>query len=73
MILYCRLTVEEHLWFYARLKGQNEKKVREEMEKMIKNVNLPNKRKELSCNLSGEAMRIEDRVSNNILINMMIF
>ncbi|KAL5022830.1 hypothetical protein ScPMuIL_001985 [Solemya velum] len=56
-VLFDLLTVEEHLWFYARLKGQNEKKVREEMEKMIKNVNLPLKRKELSRNLSGGMKR----------------
>lgn len=49
----CRLTVEEHIWFYASLKGMTKKEVKEEMNKMIKDVGLPHKRKEQSRNLSG--------------------
>ena len=49
----CRLTVEEHLWFYARLKGAPSTEVKAEMEKMIKDVGLSNKRHEMSLNLSG--------------------
>ena len=45
--------MEEHLWFYARLKGAASKEVKAEMEKMIRDVGLPNKRKEMSVNLSG--------------------
>ena len=52
-ICVSRLTVEEHLWFYARLKGAASKEVKAEMEKMIRDVGLPNKRKEMSVNLSG--------------------
>ncbi|WAR23494.1 ABCA1-like protein [Mya arenaria] len=46
------LTVEEHLWFYARLKGTASSYVKEEMEQMIKDVGLPHKRTEISSNLS---------------------
>ena len=53
LIYICRLTVEEHLWFYARLKGAGPEAVKAEMERMIKDVGLPNKRKEMSLNLSG--------------------
>ena len=31
--LFCfRLTVEEHLWFYAKLKGQSDNAIKEETE-----------------------------------------
>ena len=45
--------MEEHLWFYARLKGARSEVVKTEMERMIKDVGLPNKRQEMSVNLSG--------------------
>ena len=45
--------MEEHLWFYARLKGASSSEVKAEMEQMIKDVGLPHKRKEHSSNLSG--------------------
>ena len=53
LVLMCSLTVEEHIWFYARLKGLPEAKVKAEMSQMIKDVGLPHKRKEQSRNLSG--------------------
>ena len=53
MVPVDRLTVEEHIWFYARLKGMSEAKVQKEMKQMIKDVGLPHKRKEQSRNLSG--------------------
>ena len=49
----CSLTVEEHIWFYARLKGLSEAEVKQEISQMIKDVGLPHKRKEQSRNLSG--------------------
>ena len=49
-----RLTVEEHIWFYARLKGRSEEAVKKELDQMIKDVGLPDKRKEISANLSGK-------------------
>ena len=30
-VIFFRLTVEEHLWFYARLKGMPSNQVKEEM------------------------------------------
>lgn len=47
------LTVEEHLWFYAKLKGAQSKCLSSEIDKMIADVDLVHKRKELSTNLSG--------------------
>ena len=47
------LTVEEHLWFFARLRGLSPEKIKTEMEQMIKDVGLPHKRKEISSSLSG--------------------
>lgn len=32
-VLFDDLTVEEHLWFYAKLKGMDERHIREESEK----------------------------------------
>lgn len=57
--MFCRLTVEEHLWFYARLKGAPSSEVKVEMEQMIKDVALPHKRKEHSSNLSGNIFLIQ--------------
>lgn len=48
-----RLTVEEHIWFYARLKGRSDVEVQGEMEQMLIDVGLPHKRKEQSRKLSG--------------------
>jgi len=45
--------VEEHIWFYARLKGLPEKKVKEEMEQMAMDVGLPHKLKARTSKLSG--------------------
>ncbi|XP_045158186.2 phospholipid-transporting ATPase ABCA1-like isoform X2 [Mercenaria mercenaria] len=56
-VLFDWLTVEEHLWFYARLKGSPAKEVKAEMEQMIKDVGLPHKRNEHSSNLSGGMKR----------------
>nr|KAG5702169.1 hypothetical protein BaRGS_033881 [Batillaria attramentaria] len=49
--------VEEHIWFYARLKGKSEANVQHEMTQMVKDVGLPHKRKEQACKLSGGMKR----------------
>ncbi|XP_054718877.1 phospholipid-transporting ATPase ABCA7-like [Uloborus diversus] len=56
-VLFDDLTVQEHLWFYARLKGSNEREVLQESEEMIKDMNLKPKTHELSKNLSGGMQR----------------
>ncbi|XP_062578503.1 ATP-binding cassette sub-family A member 7-like [Saccostrea cucullata] len=56
-VLFDGLTVEEHLWFFARLRGLENEEVKQEMEQMIKDVGLPHKRKELSSSLSGGMKR----------------
>ncbi|KAM8899352.1 phospholipid-transporting ATPase ABCA1 isoform 1-T3 [Spinachia spinachia] len=56
-VLFNDLTVEEHIYFYARLKGRSRDEVKIEMDQMIKDVGLPHKRKELAKNLSGGMQR----------------
>ena len=51
------LTVVEHLWFYARLKGRAPDVVKEESARMIEDLGLPHKRDEKSKNLSGGMQR----------------
>ena len=47
------MTVAEHLWFYARVKGATNREIQIEMEDMLKHLRLQNKRHELVDNLSG--------------------
>ncbi|XP_071490342.1 phospholipid-transporting ATPase ABCA1-like [Diadema antillarum] len=56
-VLFDKLTVAEHLWFYARLKGGTSTDVAIEMEQMLKDLALPHKRDEYSMNLSGGMKR----------------
>lgn len=58
----CRLTVEEHIYFYARLKGCSRKEVEIEMDQMIEDVGLPHKRKDLAKNLSGLSTHVDANV-----------
>ena len=51
--MFCRLTVEEHIWFYGRLKGLDAEAVKKEISQMIEDTQLEKKRKERSTNLSG--------------------
>jgi len=50
---YFRLTVEEHIWFYARLKGLSEEEVKAETEQILTDTGLPHKRKSRTSQLSG--------------------
>ncbi|CAI5447582.1 unnamed protein product [Caenorhabditis angaria] len=53
-----QLTVEEHLWFINGLKGNREnRKFRSEMNRLLENVNLMDKKHEFSSNLSGGMKR----------------
>ena len=56
-VLFDELTVDEHLWFYARLKGREPSEVHEESEKMVDDLVLRHKRDEISKNLSGGMQR----------------
>ncbi|XP_041120241.1 phospholipid-transporting ATPase ABCA1-like [Polyodon spathula] len=56
-VLFDQLTVEEHVWFYARLKGLSESEVKAEMEQIVVDVGLPNKRKAKTSQLSGGMQR----------------
>uniref|UniRef100_A0A672MP12 P-type phospholipid transporter n=1 Tax=Sinocyclocheilus grahami TaxID=75366 RepID=A0A672MP12_SINGR len=56
-VLFSMLTVEEHIWFYARLKGLPEEKVKSEMEQIVMDLGLPHKRKSRTSQLSGGMQR----------------
>ncbi|XP_068460547.1 ATP-binding cassette sub-family A member 2 isoform X2 [Clinocottus analis] len=56
-VLFDKLSVEEHLWFYSRLKGMAEEDIRKEMDKMIVDLELSNKRHCLVQTLSGGMKR----------------
>nr|XP_041566914.1 phospholipid-transporting ATPase ABCA7 isoform X2 [Taeniopygia guttata] len=56
-VLFDILTVEEHIWFYGRLKGRSEQQVQEEMEQLLQDTGLPHKRREQTRNLSGGMQR----------------
>lgn len=58
-VLFNRLTVEEHLWFYACLRGGkvSDEEINSEIDQMINDLGLPHKRKALSTDLSGGMQR----------------
>ncbi|KAM6396101.1 phospholipid-transporting ATPase ABCA7 [Rhynochetos jubatus] len=56
-VLFDILTVEEHVWFYGRLKGLSEKQVKAEMEQLVQDTGLAHKRREQTRNLSGGMQR----------------
>lgn len=55
-LTFCRLTVEEHIYFYARLKGCSRDEVKTETDQMIEDVGLLHKRKEMAKKLSGASI-----------------
>ncbi|KAK9511087.1 hypothetical protein O3M35_005719 [Rhynocoris fuscipes] len=59
-VLFNRLTVEEHLWFYGMIRCADTKKaefIRNEIEEMLVDLGLPHKRDALSSTLSGGMQR----------------
>ncbi|XP_043909754.1 phospholipid-transporting ATPase ABCA7 [Protopterus annectens] len=56
-VLFDILTVEEHIWFYGRLKGLSDDGVMQEMKTMLEDVGLLHKQKEQTKNLSGGMQR----------------
>ncbi|KAG7458914.1 hypothetical protein MATL_G00225660 [Megalops atlanticus] len=56
-VLFSMLTVEEHIWFYARLKGLSEEAVKAEMKQIVNDIGLPHKRKSRTSQLSGGMQR----------------
>uniref|UniRef100_A0A6P8HMV1 ATP-binding cassette sub-family A member 3-like isoform X2 n=1 Tax=Actinia tenebrosa TaxID=6105 RepID=A0A6P8HMV1_ACTTE len=56
-VLFDRLTVEEHLWFFAMLKGCPRRRVQSEIDKMIDSVGLSDKRHVQTRALSGGMKR----------------
>ncbi|XP_030630578.1 retinal-specific phospholipid-transporting ATPase ABCA4 [Chanos chanos] len=56
-ILFNHLTVEEHILFYAMLKGRTQAQAQQEVEDMLEDLGLPHKRDEEAQNLSGGMQR----------------
>ncbi|KAJ8247643.1 hypothetical protein GJAV_G00248620 [Gymnothorax javanicus] len=56
-VLFSMLTVEEHVWFYGRLKGLPEEAVKAEMEQIVADIGLPHKRQSRTSTLSGGMQR----------------
>uniref|UniRef100_A0A9J8ACW3 P-type phospholipid transporter n=1 Tax=Cyprinus carpio carpio TaxID=630221 RepID=A0A9J8ACW3_CYPCA len=56
-VLFSMLTAEEHIWFYARLKGLSEEEVKAETEQILSDTGLPHKRKSRTSQLSGGMQR----------------
>uniref|UniRef100_F6S4S8 ATP-binding cassette sub-family A member 2 n=1 Tax=Monodelphis domestica TaxID=13616 RepID=F6S4S8_MONDO len=56
-VLFDKLTVEEHLWFYSQLKSMAKEEIQKEMDKMIEDLELSNKRHSLVQTLSGGMKR----------------
>ncbi|XP_065067747.1 ATP-binding cassette sub-family A member 2-like [Rhopilema esculentum] len=56
-VLFESLTLEEHLWFYARLKGMSEAEVGPEMDRILEDLGLPEKRHSKVESLSGGMKR----------------
>ncbi|XP_068958059.1 phospholipid-transporting ATPase ABCA7 [Petaurus breviceps papuanus] len=56
-VLFDILTVEEHIWFYGRLKGLSQAAVSQELPRLLQDVGLPHKRQEQTRHLSGGMQR----------------
>uniref|UniRef100_A0A674HKF2 P-type phospholipid transporter n=1 Tax=Taeniopygia guttata TaxID=59729 RepID=A0A674HKF2_TAEGU len=56
-ILFNHLTVAEHILFYSQLKGRSREEAEQELETMLEDMGLTNKRNEEAQNLSGGMQR----------------
>ncbi|XP_051767983.1 LOW QUALITY PROTEIN: phospholipid-transporting ATPase ABCA1 [Ctenopharyngodon idella] len=56
-VLFDILTVEEHVWFYGRMKGMSMGDVKKEINSLLEDVGLQHKRHEQTKNLSGGMQR----------------
>ncbi|XP_039512135.1 phospholipid-transporting ATPase ABCA1 isoform X2 [Pimephales promelas] len=56
-VLFDILTVEEHVWFYGRMKGISMEEVQKEITSLLEDVGLQHKRHEQAKNLSGGMQR----------------
>ncbi|KAI8512473.1 ATP-binding cassette sub- A member 2 [Branchiostoma belcheri] len=56
-VLFDKLTVEEHVWFYARLKGMQSADIEKDLQQLIGDVSLQHKRKDPVSSLSGGMKR----------------
>lgn len=64
--MFCAsLTVEEHILFYSLLKGRTQAEAEREVEDMLVDLGLPNKRDDEAQNLSGRYSFLSERTQEN--------
>lgn len=56
-VLFHHLTVEEHLWFYCKIKQIDDRLIDKEIDAMINKLDLNSKRRQLAGTLSGGMRR----------------
>ena len=56
-VLFPEMTVKDHLWFFARLKGLDRQSTYKEIDKMLEETGLEPKKNEFSKDLSGGMKR----------------
>ena len=56
-VLFDRMTVAEHLYFYGKLRGRGNDDIKRDTIKLLKDLNLPHKSDEYAENLSGGMKR----------------
>lgn len=56
-VLFGSLTCEEHIWFYGSLKGMTNREIRNDLDKLLDDVDLSHKKDALSTSLSGGMQR----------------
>ena len=56
-VLFDTLTVQEHLWFFCRLKGISSSEAKRHIDDMIESLQLPDKRHYPTTSLSGGMKR----------------
>ena len=75
-VLFDRMTVEEHLWFFAKLKNCPSHRIKQEVDRMIECIGLTDKRDTQTHALSGGMKRklsvgialISDSKVNNLVL-----
>ncbi|CAD5112216.1 DgyrCDS1449 [Dimorphilus gyrociliatus] len=56
-VLFGNLTCEEHVWFYGSLKGMTNAEIKQDLDKLLSDVDLIHKKDALSTSLSGGMQR----------------
>lgn len=65
--------MEEHVWFYGRMKGMSMGDVKKEINSLLEDVGLQHKRHEQTKNLSGRLTNIFISKPFRCSISVMVF